>query len=182
MNRREALKFFLTGGVAATLVPAWGTVAEALAARTDLCGVLSFRNLHTDESLTLRYLDRNGRPDPAGLDRLNRLFRCPYTGEVHPIDPKLFLLLDAASCEVGAREHTFELISGYRSPEYNALLRQKSSHVAKNSYHTRGKAADVRLEGVSLDRLRAAARRLREGGIGRYPDFVHLDVGPIRCW
>ncbi len=78
----------------------------------------------------------------------------------------------------------FEVVSGYRSPATNAALRRKSRAVAKNSYHMRGMAIDVRLPGRGVTQLRLAALRQRAGGVGYYPGsgFIHLDVGPLRRW
>jgi uncharacterized protein YcbK (DUF882 family) len=76
------------------------------------------------------------------------------------------------------------VISGYRSPATNQALRNKSSGVAKRSFHMRGKAIDIRLPGCDLKNLQLAALDLRAGGVGYYPgsDFIHVDVGPARSW
>jgi uncharacterized protein YcbK (DUF882 family) len=145
-------------------------------------GELSFYNIHTREALATRYLDHKGRFDENALNRINHLFRCHHTGEVHPIDPKLFLFMDAARSRLGAESRTIRLISGYRSQEYNRLLRSKSRNVAKKSYHLKGMAADVRIEGVPLASLREVAQQLGVGGVGSYRDFIHFDVGPVRSW
>ena len=78
----------------------------------------------------------------------------------------------------------FEIISAYRSPSTNAMLRAHSDGVAKNSYHLKAMAIDIRLKDVPLDRLHAAAVSMKDGGVGIYhqSDFVHVDVGPVRYW
>jgi uncharacterized protein YcbK (DUF882 family) len=78
----------------------------------------------------------------------------------------------------------FEIISGYRSPATNNLLRKTSSGVAKGSYHMLGQAVDLRLPGVPLKKIRNAAVQMRRGGVGYYPqsDFIHIDTGPVRSW
>jgi uncharacterized protein YcbK (DUF882 family) len=83
---------------------------------------------------------------------------------------------------LGANERPFLLYSGYRSKNYNKLLKASDAEVAKNSYHMKGTAADISIDGVSLKHLRRAAESLKCGGVGDYDDFVHLDVGPVRCW
>ncbi|HPF79081.1 MAG TPA: DUF882 domain-containing protein [Alphaproteobacteria bacterium] len=79
-----------------------------------------------------------------------------------------------------------EIISGYRSPKTNAMLRGKSSHsgVAKNSLHMQGRAIDLRMEGFSTKRIRDLAISLKAGGVGYYSksDFVHMDSGDFRTW
>ena len=60
------------------------------------------------------------------------------------------------------------LISGYRSPATNAMLRSRSSGVAKNSRHLQGEAADLRLASRSVNQMARAARPVDAGGVGRY--------------
>jgi len=81
-------------------------------------------------------------------------------------------------------DNPIEIISGYRSPHTNAALARASGGVAHNSYHMRGMAIDIRMQGTSLGRLRNTALAMGRGGVGYYPvsDFVHVDVGPIRHW
>ena len=76
------------------------------------------------------------------------------------------------------------MISGYRSPKTNAMLREETKGVATHSYHMKGMAIDVRIPGVRLAALRDTARAAAHGGVGYYPksDFVHIDVGPVRHW
>ena len=78
----------------------------------------------------------------------------------------------------------YMLISGYRSPETNAMLRRRSSGVAKNSLHLTGKAADLRLQSRSVSQISRAAQACNAGGVGRYSksDFVHMDCGNVRSW
>ncbi|HPA15085.1 MAG TPA: DUF882 domain-containing protein [Desulfobacterales bacterium] len=182
MNRREALKIILAGGIASSLTPLWYPLATAYPLKSRYSGRLSVHNMHTDESLTVCYLKKNKRFDPSALNQLNHLFRCHYTGKVHHIQPELFLLLDMVRSHLGANERPFQLVSGYRSPEYNRLLRNRSRQVARKSYHLRGMAADIQLEGVELPAVRDAAKCLNMGGVGTYDQFIHLDVGPVRYW
>jgi len=84
-------------------------------------------------------------------------------------------------------DQPFHIISGYRSPQTNALLRERggaSTGVASHSLHMVGQAIDIRVPGVTLDHLRDAAKSLKIGGVGFYPDlnFVHVDVGRVRYW
>jgi uncharacterized protein YcbK (DUF882 family) len=102
---------------------------------------------------------------------------------VYPIDPQLLDLLDSLSSLTDAKA-PFQVISGYRSPATNAMLRERSEEVAKKSFHMSGMAIDIRLPGVELANLHAAGLNLARGGVGYYPDsnFVHMDVGPVRQW
>ena len=78
----------------------------------------------------------------------------------------------------------YMLLSGYRSPETNAMLRSKSRGVAKNSLHMKGQAADLRLGSRSVGQIARAALACHAGGVGRYSgsNFVHMDCGPVRSW
>jgi uncharacterized protein YcbK (DUF882 family) len=78
----------------------------------------------------------------------------------------------------------FEIVSGYRSPKTNAMLRRKSNGVARRSLHMSGKAMDIRMGDLPSKHLRNVAVQLARGGVGYYSksDFVHLDTGPVRRW
>lgn len=78
----------------------------------------------------------------------------------------------------------YMLLSGYRSPQTNAMLRARSSGVAKNSLHMKGQAADLRLASRSVNQMARAASSCHAGGVGRYSgsNFVHMDCGPVRSW
>jgi len=103
-----------------------------------------------------------------------------------PIDPKLFDLLHEISTELDT-DAPFHIISGFRSPVTNSMLKQRGgahTGVATNSLHMVGKAIDIRLPDVKLKNLREAAASLKRGGVGYYPssDFVHVDTGRVRYW
>lgn len=143
---------------------------------------LSFSHTHTGEKLTVVY-KQNGLYVPEALEEINYLLRDFRTAEVHPIDPTLMdalYTLQQSCCSNGK----FEIISGYRSPKTNNMLRQKSGGVAKRSMHLLGKAIDVRLPGIDTCQLRDNAIDMKFGGVGYYErsDFVHIDTGRVRTW
>jgi uncharacterized protein YcbK (DUF882 family) len=143
---------------------------------------LSFLHTHTGERLSIVYAygDRHVPDALASLDWLLRDFRNDST---HRIDPALFDQLHTLHRATASRA-PFEIISGYRSPQTNAMLHQKSDGVATRSLHLVGQAIDVRLADVPLADLRDAALSLRAGGVGFYPgsNFVHVDTGRVRRW
>jgi len=147
--------------------------------------VLSFFNTHTGERLKTAYCC-GGEYQPEALQQVNHILRDFRANEIKPIDPKLLDLLS----ELGGTLETdqpFHIISGYRSPQTNSLLRERggaTTGVASHSLHMVGQAIDIRVPGVRLDELRGAARSLKIGGVGFYPDlnFVHVDVGRVRYW
>lgn len=120
-----------------------------------------------------------------GLDELNHALRDWRNGAAHPIDRGLLLLLGSIrdSLDVSPRR-PLDLISGYRSPATNAHLHDTTLGVASKSQHLLGRAVDIALPGVRLDRLHRAALAARGGGVGYYPEsgFVHVDTGRLRHW
>jgi uncharacterized protein YcbK (DUF882 family) len=143
---------------------------------------LSFVHTHTGERLEVDYAG-NGDGCPQALAQVNRFLRDHRTGEEHAIDPRLLEVLHDLRLAIGARS-PFAVISGYRSPHTNAILRARSGGVAGGSLHMQGMAIDVRLSGVRTAALRDAALELGRGGVGYYADsdFVHLDTGRVRRW
>jgi len=100
------------------------------------------------------------------------------------MDPKLLDLLYDIDQRTGYSNGVFEVLSAYRSPRTNAMLRRTSRRVARNSLHMAGQALDIRLEGASTRRVRDSALALGRGGVGFYArsDFVHVDTGSVRRW
>ncbi len=143
---------------------------------------LSLYNAHTKEYFNSAYW-KNGRYLPETLKAIEYMFRDHYNGRERPIDVKLIELLHAMQKKIGAQE-PFYLISGFRSSATNARLRRRNKGVAKKSLHIYGMAADIRLPGYSLKKLRRAAYEFKAGGVGYYPrsNFVHVDVGRVRYW
>ncbi len=143
---------------------------------------ISLRNLHTDEHLELEFF-RGDAYVPDTLAALQVLLRDFRNGEQHPIDPRLMDYLYDVARHVGV-DPVFSVISGYRSPQTNAQLRERSSGVARHSLHLEGRAIDVRLAGVDCAHLAGRALDLTRGGVGYYQrsDFVHLDTGAFRTW
>jgi uncharacterized protein YcbK (DUF882 family) len=180
LNRRQLLKSgLLVSLVCLNPLPAW--------ARYGLQGdperSLSLLNTHTGERLKEVVYWEQGSYLPDALSHISYVLRDHRTNEVHSIDPIALDLMAAISRKVDARR-SFEIISGYRSPQTNRALRRNSRSVAKNSYHVQGKAVDLRIPGVPLKVVRKAALDLRMGGVGYYPksDFVHIDSGRVRSW
>ena len=181
MNRRDALKAIF-GGFASLYLPFRMRPADASARLPRYSGNLSLYNTHTGEELSIAYLNAQGKMNPKALKRLDHFFRCHHNDKVRHIDPRLYTLLDTVQTRLGVQDRTIQLVSGYRSPEYNRLLRSKSSGVAKQSYHTKGMAADIQIEGVRLSEIQRTAMKINAGGVGIYSKFIHLDVGPSRTW
>lgn len=153
--------------------------AEALAGSTRS---LAFKNLHTGEALTADYW-AEGHYRPHACRQIDRLLRDFRTGDVARISRHLLDTLFELHKRIPS-DAPFEVISGYRSPRTNALLRRASSGVARKSLHMRGMAIDIRVRGCSLKRLHQTAVAMKAGGVGYYPrsGFIHMDVGRVRYW
>ncbi|MFH0994376.1 MAG: DUF882 domain-containing protein [Pseudomonadota bacterium] len=144
---------------------------------------LHFFNPHTGEKLDVSFFVK-GRYSPAALKDISYLFRDHRSGAIKTIDPHLLDYLYGISLKLETRSSPFHIISGYRSPETNALLCRESGNVAKNSLHIQGKAVDIRLPDRKIATVRRVAVSLKKGGVGYYPsdNFVHVDVGDVRSW
>jgi uncharacterized protein YcbK (DUF882 family) len=143
---------------------------------------IALLNLHTDERLNIEYF-RDGAYLPNALSSIESCLRDFRTGQRHVIDPGLMDYLVEVAHALGV-DPAFSVISGYRSPQTNAYLHEKSTGVAQHSLHMEGRAIDVRVAGVDCASLATHALDLKRGGVGYYraSDFVHLDTGAFRTW
>ncbi len=170
--------------LAAAAIAGARLTAPALAWARELPeGRLSFVNVWTDERLDVTFRDEDGRYDWEALDDINHLLRCHYTGEVAAIDVRVLEHVNLVQKHIGGNRPV-HVISGFRSPEYNALLVRTGRRAVRNSLHVQGQAIDLQLPGVHPKVIRQAALKLAFGGVGYYPrsKFVHLDSGPFRTW
>lgn len=164
------------------LLGAAGTVHDATAlgdTRT-----LSFHHTHSGEDLTVTF-KRNGRYDEEALKTINHFLRDWRNQDQTVMDRSLFDIIWEVYRDVDGKQ-PIQIISAYRSPATNAMLRRRSSGVARHSQHMLGHAMDFYIPGVPLEQIRFAGLRLQRGGVGFYPTsgspFVHLDTGNIRHW
>ena len=176
VTRRGLLRSLALGSVALALP------APAIARRSGNFRSVRMVNLHTDEWLTTAYWV-DGAYVPEAIEAISVIMRDWREDAVKPIAPatidilaRLHALLDA--------EEPIGIVSGYRTPRTNAMLRRNSRGVARNSYHIRGMAVDLTMKSRSVRRISQAALSLNAGGVGVYSrsDFVHVDSGPVRSW
>jgi uncharacterized protein YcbK (DUF882 family) len=186
MNQRRS---FLKSSVvlASTLgLPAITRAADVAAAAAATAApnerTLRLYNTHTGESLRSIFW-AEGKFIPDALQDINKVLRDHRNNKIAEMDPQLLVLLNQVSAQFGS-QNVLHVISGYRSPESNALLHEHSNGVAKHSMHMEGKAIDIRIPGKDLSMLRKVAMAQRAGGVGYYPDsqFVHMDTGRVRYW
>ncbi|HWV51971.1 DUF882 domain-containing protein [Pseudorhodoplanes sp.] len=145
---------------------------------------ISLYHTHRGDEITVTF-KRNGRYDEDGLKKLNHFLRDWRTDDVTTMDPQLFDAVWEVQREFGI-DKKIHIVSSYRSPRTNEMLRKRSSGVARHSLHMQGKAMDFFIPGVPLEKVREAGLRLQRGGVGFYPTsgspFVHMDVGNVRHW
>ncbi len=174
-HRRHLLKSALGASLAGLLMP----VKHALGMDEKH---LSFYHTHTGKKLDVTFA-RGGKFIDSALKEVNEFLSDFRTGDAVEIDPELLNLIYDIRESLGSKGR-FEVISAYRSPKTNEMLRGKSKGVARNSQHLKGKAIDVRLDDVELPKLRDAALAQKRGGVGYYAksNFVHIDTGRVRRW
>src|SRR5581483_5853921 len=189
LNSLSAPKMGLKAGTCIGLASLWllvgaGSVHDASAENETR--TLSFHHTHSNEDLTITF-KRDGRYDEAALKQLNHYLRDWRTQDETVMDRHLFDILWEVYRDVDGKQ-PIQIISSYRSPATNAMLRHRSANsgVARFSQHMLGHAMDFYIPGVPLEQIRAAGLRLQRGGVGFYPTsgspFVHLDTGSIRHW
>ncbi|MEN3792800.1 DUF882 domain-containing protein [Fulvimarina sp. MAC3] len=163
----------------ATVFAAFGPATASAETRT-----LKFYNLHTKERGSFAY-KRNGRYDQGELKKINWFLRDWRKGKATTMDPQLLDLIWEAYRQAGARDY-INVVSGYRSPATNGMLRRTRGGQAKKSQHMVGRALDFFIPGVKLSTLRAIGLKMQVGGVGFYPKsgspFVHFDTGNARHW
>jgi len=179
MTRRAVL-----GAFAATTLIAAPTYSNAAGF---LRGAGDVRRLRMTSPRTGERIDTiywiEGEYISDAVKEINLFMRDWRTNDVKNIDTRTIDVMAAAHNLLDVDE-PYMLLSGYRSPKTNAMLRSRSSGVAKNSRHLRGQAADLRLGSRSVSQMFRAAKACQGGGVGRYSgsNFVHMDCGPVRTW
>jgi uncharacterized protein YcbK (DUF882 family) len=183
---QPARRHFVLASAAVISTGAMPMLAQA-ANRRDLLGhrarSVDLYHLHTGEQLSL-LLFKNEMPSWQMYEALTHFMRDHYSGRTTNMDPRLLKSLFNVMANLDIAHGSIEIISGYRSNKTNARLRRRNGRVARNSFHTKGRAMDLRMPQVALRDLRDAARSEKIGGVGYYSRsrFVHFDTGPVRSW
>lgn len=178
-HRRDILKIG-AAALVGSMLPF--PVLAAISNSSNAPRTLAFFNTHTAESVEACYY-KDGVYQPDAMARINYVMRDHRCDAVISMDLQLLDVLHAVKSRIG-RDEPFHVISGYRTPKTNELLRRTSSGVVRTSLHMKGKAVDIRLPGYCTKQLRHVCIKMRSGGVGYYPksDFVHVDTGNIRTW
>jgi uncharacterized protein YcbK (DUF882 family) len=179
MTRRGLLGAFAATAIAAA--PTYSNAAGFLRGGGDVRRLRMFSGRTGERLDTIYWIE--GEYIGEAIREVNAFMRDWRTGDVISMDTRTIDIMAAAHNLMDASE-PYMLLSGYRSPQTNAMLRSRSGGVAKKSLHMSGKAADLRLNSRSTAQMSRAAQACRAGGVGRYrgSNFVHMDCGPVRSW
>ena len=179
MTRRALLSAFAATTVAAA--PTFSNAAGFLRGGGDIRRIRMYSG-RTGERIDMIYWIE-GEYIKDAVKEVNYFMRDWRTDGVKSIDLRTIDIMAAAHNLLDVNE-PYMLLSGYRSPQTNAMLRSRSGGVAKNSLHMRGQAADLRLASRSVSQMAKAAIACRGGGVGKYSgsNFVHMDCGVVRSW
>ncbi|WP_299792259.1 DUF882 domain-containing protein [uncultured Marivita sp.] len=179
LTRRGLLAAFAATAVSAA--PTFANAAGFLRGGGDIRRIKMYSG-RTGERIDMIYWIEGNYIEDA-VREVHHFMRDWRTNDVKSIDLRAIDIMAAAHNLMDASE-PYMLLSGYRSPKTNAMLRARSSGVAKNSLHLKGQAADLRLNSRSVNQMARAAAACKAGGVGRYSgsNFVHMDCGPVRSW
>lgn len=141
-------------------------------------------NIHTKKTISIVF-KRDGKYVPEALEELNEFLKDWRRGVATKMDPALFDLVWEMHRELGSKKPV-HVISGYRSPKTNAMLRKTRGGQAERSRHMTGQAMDIHFPDISTKQMRNSALIRERGGVGYYPTsaipFVHVDTGGVRHW
>jgi len=157
----------------------WSSLSLASPLTRD--GKLALYQSHLHEWIEVQY-EKEGNVDSRAMAHIEYFMRSRDSGQKHPVDLKLIRLLDHLQDHF--KVDTIEVISGFRTPEFNRYLRSLGRNTVAKSYHTMGSAADIHLDEISEKKLVSYLKKLKVGGVGYYPDnlMVHVDVGRVHWW
>jgi uncharacterized protein YcbK (DUF882 family) len=178
-SRRALLGAFAATAVTAT--PFYAHAAGFLRGAGDIRRIRMYSGRTGEKVDTIYWVEGDYVKD--ALKEITYFMRDWRNDKIMGIDARTVDIMTASHRLLGVDE-PYMLLSGYRSPETNALLRSRSRGVAKNSLHMKGEAADLRLQSRSVSQIYQAAMACSAGGVGKYnrSNFVHMDCGPIRTW
>jgi len=179
VSRRGLLRVF--AAAALTAAPTYSKAFGLLRGAGDIRRIKMY-SARSGESLDMIYWV-DGDYIPEAFDEISYFMRDWRSGQVKLIDRRTIDIAAAAHSLLDTDE-SYNLLSGYRTPETNRMLRSGSSAVARNSLHMAGQAADLRLGSRSVRQISAAALSCHAGGVGKYTrsNFVHMDCGDVRSW
>ena len=179
ISRRGVLRAFAATAVAAA--PTYSNAFGFLRGSGDIRKIRMYSGRTGENIDTVYWID--GKYVDDALKEIYVFMRDWRNDQAARIDTRAVDIW-AAAHRLMDTDEPYMMLSGYRSPQTNAMLRSRSRGVARNSLHMKGQAADLRLQGRSVSQMARAAAACNAGGVGKYSrsDFVHMDCGPVRTW
>jgi len=179
ITRRGVLGAFAATAVVAA--PTYGNAFGLLRGAGDIRSISMYSGRTGEKVNTIYWIE--GQYIKEAVKEINNFMRDWRTGGVKQIDLRTIDII-AATHNLMDTDEPYMMLSGYRSPETNAMLRSRSRGVARNSLHMKGQAADLRLKSRNVHQMFNAAKACHAGGVGKYSgsNFVHMDCGVIRTW
>ncbi|MHA3978734.1 YcbK family protein [Halovulum sp. GXIMD14794] len=180
LSRRNVLAGIFAG-TAVCAAPVYGNAAGFLRGAGDVRRI-RLRSTRTGEAVdTIYWIE--GQYIPEAVSEISWFMRDWRQNEVIQYDRRNIDIM-AATLRLMDTDEAYHVVSGYRSPATNGMLRSRSRGVAQNSYHMKGMAADLKLSSRSIHQMAKAAEACNAGGVGKYgrSNFVHMDCGPVRTW
>ena len=179
ITRRGLLTAFAASAI--TAAPTYSNAAGFLRGAGDIRKLKAYSG-RTGESIEMIYWVE-GEYLRDSLKEINWFMRAWRQDKAIKMDTRTIDVMAAAHNLMDTPE-PYLLLSGYRTPQTNLMLRSRTGGVAKKSLHMKGQAADLRVSGRSVSQMARAAQACGGGGVGRYTksNFVHMDCGIVRTW
>lgn len=179
LSRRSLLRIFAAATVVAA--PTFSKAAGLLKGAGDVRRVHMYSGRSGESVNAIYWID--GEYIPEVVKEISHFMRDLRADSAIDMNPHNMDIIAATHHLLDIKE-PYTLLSGYRTPKTNAMLRSESHGVAKNSLHIQGMAADLRLKSRSVKQMAKAAEACSAGGVGHYyhANFVHMDCGPVRTW
>ncbi|WP_457647281.1 YcbK family protein [Profundibacter sp.] len=179
ITRRGVLRAFAATTIVAA--PTYANAAGFLRGAGDIRRLRMYSGRTGEHLDTIYWIEGNYIKD--AIKEINYFMRDWREDAVKSMDVRNFDIITAAHTLLDTTE-PYLLLSGYRTPKTNAMLRSRSRGVAKNSLHMKGQANDVRLKSRTVNQIYKAGLSCGAGGVGKYSrsNFVHMDCGAVRTW
>lgn len=178
-SRRGLLRIFAASAVVAA--PTYANAFGLLRGAGDIRRINMISGRSGESVNAIYWID--GQYIPEVCKEISYFMRDLRQDQAIQMNPRNFDIIAATHNLLDTNE-PYNLLSGYRTPQTNAMLRESSRGVARNSLHIKGMAADLRLKSRTVSQIQRAAEACAAGGVGRYArsNFVHMDCGPVRTW
>ncbi len=168
----------LAGLAAVAAAPVYAKAPGLLRGAGDIRRVRMYSQ-RTGESLDTVYF-ANGRYIPEAITEISFFMRDWRQNEVRKYDPRNVDIL-ASTLRMMDTTEPYLVISGYRTPQTNRMLRGRGAQQLPPARRWRPTCGS---RAAASRNISKAALACNGGGVGIYgrSNFVHMDCGPVRTW